>query len=257
MNKYEVTEIPVSEIYLQPGFNCRRDISLESVLDLAASIEKMGLQFPITIQPWTEQEGKSYRLVCGHRRLITTRDHLDWTTIPAYIIPDLSEEQARALNFSENFDRKDLNILDEAEWIHSEYGHLSLREAGGILGKSSTWVQTRRRLLTLPERVQSAASAGRLSVSDIEFLFTVSPETMDDRLDQIIRNKVKGKKSKPGAHKSTRKLGSNQIRALATNMLEKHGNSPVYQSSVATLLWLADGLTLEELFDKLSEIERG
>ena len=73
----------------------------------------------MVVQPITDMADKQpaacdYRLLAGHRRFQAIKTFLKWHCIPAMIHAGLSDREARMLNFCENLERKDLNILEEA-----------------------------------------------------------------------------------------------------------------------------------------------
>src|SRR5690348_11843059 len=72
----KVYQVPMNEIFADDEFNCRGVIDPMTVIDLANDIrdkektrgEGMGLIEPITLQPWSKEPGKKYRIVAGYRR---------------------------------------------------------------------------------------------------------------------------------------------------------------------------------------------
>jgi ParB/RepB/Spo0J family partition protein len=183
-NNYEVHEIPMAEIHSDQGFNCRGFIAPMDVHSLAKDIDQNGLQFPIAVQPAEEiagelPDGKCYRIVAGHRRHrafeILRRD-----VIPAMIKRGLTEVQARVFNLSENLQRAELNILQEAKAL------LKLKELGLVqeaaaeaVGRTRSWVQIRYNLLELPEVIQEEAAAGLLNQAQIKQIYGLKG-TSDD-----------------------------------------------------------------------------
>ena len=126
LREYDVFALPLSSIYYDADFNCRGQFTLESVSELAESIrqkgggvELRGLDFPVVVQPTAEvvgtvPSGFDYRLIAGHRRFRAVEFFLKWADIPAMVRHELTGYQARLLNFTENLERKDLNMLQEA-----------------------------------------------------------------------------------------------------------------------------------------------
>jgi ParB/RepB/Spo0J family partition protein len=180
--KYVVFDVPLADIFYDEEFNCRGPISPQSVATLAQTIEDDGLQFPIIIQPHEGRTGKSYRIVAGHRRfkayLFLKRD-----TIPAMIRENLTERQAQIINFTENLERSDLNMVEEAQVIRRLYPALgtkdsdtSLRGAGKEMKKSARWVEARLRLLELPEKVQKMFASGRLAKHFLDKLWRLKSD---------------------------------------------------------------------------------
>ena len=172
LEQYQAYPIPATTIYYDAAFNCRGEVTLQSVRELADSIAQAGrLICPVAVQPWTEEPGCEYRLIVGHRRFRAVTAFLKWTEIPAYICEGLSDHDARMLNVVENLQRKSLNILEEARAIQNLYPNgASVRQAAGELKQSTRWVWVRVRLVRMPEAVQQQAAAGLLSQANLERL---------------------------------------------------------------------------------------
>jgi ParB family chromosome partitioning protein len=190
--QYDVFEIPVDDIYFDAEFNCRGSFTLQSVQDLADSIEKHGLQFPIVVQPYA-QDGFAYRLLAGHRRFRATTTYLKWTQIPACIRYDLTEHQSRILNLTENLERKDLNILEEAKALGNLYPDgVSLRVAAAEIKRPTRWVHVRLRLLEMPDEVQQWAAAGFLSAVNLDALAQL--ETDEQKIEAAVSIRMQKQK---------------------------------------------------------------
>lgn len=193
-------EIPLEDIYCDDHFNCRGPIPPIDVIPLARSIDAVGLQQPITLQPWDKQPGKKYRILSGHRRFQAFR-LLDppRKTIPAIINEKpLSELDCRRLNLEENLKRKDLNILQEALAIKpfQDAGWTQDDMARELL-QSKGWVQARTALLKLPEDIQQVAAAGLLTQEHIKQLATMkSRQAQVDAVKKIKDAKLAGDKKK-------------------------------------------------------------
>jgi ParB family chromosome partitioning protein len=192
LKHYDTFEIPIEEIFYDESFNCRGAFSLESIAELSESIGEIGLQFPVVVQPW---EGR-FRLLAGHRRYKACTVFLRWDKIPAVVRTDLNLHQARLLNLTENLERKDLNMLEEAKALQAMYPEgVSLRVAAAELKRPTRWVHTRQRLVQLPEEVQQLAAAGRIVATDIEALWNLPEDERVDGAQKITRCQkgVKGK----------------------------------------------------------------
>jgi len=187
--QYDVFALPLSSIYYDADFNCRGQFMLESVSELADSIrqkgdgaELKGLDFPVVVQPVAEvegglPEGYEYRLLAGHRRFRAVEFYLKWTRVPAMVRRGLSDYQARLLNFTENLEREDLNMLQEAIALQRLYPEgVTLRQGHKDLNRSTKWVAARLRLLTLSPEIQAQAAAGLLSAVTIERLHREAPD---------------------------------------------------------------------------------
>lgn len=187
--EYDAYGIPATSIFYDESFNCRGPFAVQTVQDLADSIRDTGLQFPVVVQPW-DREGFAYRLLAGHRRYVAVTRLLGWMEVPGNVRRNLTERQARVLNFTENLERKDLNPLEEAQAL----GHLfpqgvSLRVAAAELKRPTGWVHDRLRLLTLPEEVQQLAASRLLSMVHIKMLVTLTPDKQIDAARKIVEAK--------------------------------------------------------------------
>ena len=183
LEQYDAFAVPLKAIYYDAEFNCRGQFTLESVQDLAENIRLRGggaalrgLDFPVVVQPIADMVGEKpagfeYRLVAGHRRFKAVETFLKWPCIPSMIRPRLSDHEARMLNFIENLERKDLNLLEEARALGRLYPEgVPLRVAAKEIKRPTQWVHDRQRLLTLPEEVQQLAATGLLAACNVKVL---------------------------------------------------------------------------------------
>lgn len=156
----------ISDILDEPLFNSRNQFPLSSVEELAASIQKNGLDLPVMVRP-IDHEVYLYHLVYGHRRLAAARDILGWKLIEAHC-REMTETEAVRLNFEENFSRINLTVIEEAQAIARMFsGALSAKVVGEAINKPPSFVSQRRTLLTFPEEVQKMFASGRLKLSHI------------------------------------------------------------------------------------------
>lgn len=192
--QYDVYALPAGDIYFDAGFNCRGSFTLQSVADLADSIRQSGLQFPVVVQPYTKK-GYQWRLLAGHRRFKAVTTFLKWETIPATVRHALTEHQARILNLTENLERKDLNMLEEARALRNLYpGSISLRQASRELKRPTRWIHIRFRLLELPGKIQKMAAAGILSAVNLEGISKLEAKQEQIKAaEAILKAKRRGK----------------------------------------------------------------
>jgi len=229
LEQYDVFSLPVSDVFYDTDFNCRGQFTLQSVEELAQSIDELGLQFPTVVQPAEEvegfeHEGFQWRLIAGHRRFRAVTTFLKWTKIPATVWSGLNDRQARMFNFTENLERQDLNVLEEARALGRLFPEgASLREAARELKRHTRWVQARFRLLKLPEEVQVKVAAGTLSLVDMEAVAQFdTPETQIKAANDIAKAKRRGRhpsETKPGRSFRYRKTKA-QINRMIANLME-------------------------------------
>lgn len=168
MDRYVTVMIPMSEIYCDGSFNCRGQVAMSEVMDLAADIKARGLSFPLHLQEHTLKPPFKYRIISGHRRF-TAMKYNKAVEAPCVIRKDLlSEVEAREENLRENIQRADLTMLQEARAIGYFTGlGWSVNQIAKKLGKSNGWVEPRRRLLLLPTEVRDAADKGVVTQNHI------------------------------------------------------------------------------------------
>jgi len=252
LEQYDVFSLPVSEVYYDADFNCRGAFTPQSVEELAQSIDELGLQFPVVVQPVEEvqdfeQEVYRWRLIAGHRRFRAVTTLLKWTEIPATVWSGLNDRQARMFNFTENLERQDLNVLEEAQALGRLFPEgASLREAARELKRHTRWVHVRFRLLKLPEEVQIKVAAGTLSLADIEVLNQFnSPE------DQIKAAAEIAKAKRCGRHPSETKLGRSipcrrKTKAQINRMIAKLMEHGLDGLTTRALAWATGSISDDE-----------
>jgi len=200
---YNIQNIPMAELFHDVEFNCRGQIRPTDVYALSQDIGKNGLAMPIIVQPIPAnhiQAGKyKFRIVAGHRRHKAI-ELLKWETIPAIVRTDLSQQQAMILNLSENLQRSQLNILEEALSVSKLIPPLSEEDVASQLGQSRGWVMVRKRLLALPPPMQEAAVAKKITQADISDLYTFRNDVpaMEALYNKILDAKLTGKAVQKG-----------------------------------------------------------
>jgi ParB/RepB/Spo0J family partition protein len=125
--------------------------------ELADSLNKEGLLQPIKVRPIAN----GYELIYGHRRAMAMK-HLGWGECDA-IIEELDDDSALTQSIMENLHRSDMTSMEEATIYHNliENG-TSANQIANMIGKSSTYVQSRTKLLQLPDEVKSMVAPKQL-----------------------------------------------------------------------------------------------
>lgn len=172
-------DIPLGQIFADDEFNCRGKINPIDVYELAQDIQRKGLINPVLIEPCNEADklksgGRPYKLLAGYRRLMA-HGVAKLATIKCQLLKKtLDASEALFVNLSENAQRQELNIMQEAKTIARliELGHARDYIASRT-GQSQGWVQVRTMLLELPEEVQKEAEVGMIGQSQIRELYSV------------------------------------------------------------------------------------
>jgi ParB/RepB/Spo0J family partition protein len=221
--QYDVFQIPIFQIWVDDEFNCRQQITKESIESTAASIEQDGLLFPVDVQPIDEVAGDTpggfrYRLVCGFRRLQSCK-MIGWQEVPARVRKGLTERQAALLNLTENLERKDLNTLEEALALDKLFPvYRTIKSIATELNKPTKWVSVRRTLLTLSPWIQKAVASGRFTDRDLQAI--QHSHDPDEKARELLRAMKQGRKSKVlynGRH--VRK--KTEVKELIVSMLDE------------------------------------
>lgn len=256
----QVTELPINDLHNDEDFNCRGKIAPIDVVDLVKSIESMGLQNPITVQPYSlemqAKTGKKYRIVSGYRR------HMAYVvmqkkTMPCIIRDHLSDVDARILNLGENLSRKDLNILQEAKALSKlKTAGLPQEAVADQLNMSRGWVQVRFMLLDLPEPIQLEAAAGLLNQQQIRDVYSLPTSQLQFEAVKQIKD-AKGRGEKSPKVKKTPKLSihlrqqrdRNAIFEMMEHIQEYIGNN----FGTRCLAWAAGEITTADLMINIRE----
>lgn len=252
----------IDDILCDDEFNCRGAIAPIDVIDLARSIDNIGLQQPITIQPYDKHPGKKYRIISGHRRYQAYRLlQPKRETIPAIINSNpMDELSARKLNLEENLKRKDLNILQEARaLIPFDRAGWTQEEMASQLAMSKGWVQTRLALLKLPEEIQQVAAAGLLTQDHIKQLSSIkSRQAQFEAVKKIKEAKLAGEKKKIEVVKKKRDVLAKKRREPSEmfDMIEMISKAIGFGFHTRCLAWAAGEISDFQLMQELKEESR-
>jgi ParB family transcriptional regulator, chromosome partitioning protein len=205
-------------------FQPRRYFDRESLLELQASIQQLGILEPLVVRAVA---GKSdeYELIGGERRWRCAKE-LQLTSVPIVIV-ELSDEEAYLAALHDNSHREDLNPIDETEYILKLLGHWLKLEVEGVKsilyrlrnqkasGNVSTdgeseddksmeivarvigqvkkgltpisFVETRLPLLKLPEEILAAIRTGEIEYTKAKSIAKVEDE---ERRADLLRSAV-------------------------------------------------------------------
>jgi len=252
--QFDTFSIDVNKVFIDSDFNCRGYFTLESISDLAASIRELGLQTPVVVQPYAHEQ-YDYRLIAGYRRFAACTRLLGYTEVPGTIRTDLTEEQARILNLTENLERRDLNILEEAKAIRHTFPNGSVRAIAKALNRPGRWVHARQLLLRLPEEVQQIAAAGWLKQLSIVALSQLtSPEDQIEGARQILAAKQLNSRNQTNLPKKYRaKYEGRKTKEQITKIVARMLGEGVYGGMPRVAMWCAGKITDADLMADIKE----
>ena len=208
--------------------------------------------------PW------EFRLIAGHRRYMALDYWTDIYRARCCIIDGLTGGQARALNFTDNLQRRDLNILQEAEALLKSWGDKEIKVIARLVGESKRWVQTRLDLLLLPDYVQKKAAAGQLSQYDIETLAGLDERSIELTFQGLVTTKgkkgrlpvVKGRqpwrKRPRGKEEIGRTLGFVSVNKQFSNISDEN-----LAYIAATLSWVTRDIDSKEFLENRLDFPQG
>jgi ParB family chromosome partitioning protein len=171
----DVVSLPVDELnlrLLEPSSDPIRK-GVGDIEELARSISQFGLLQPLIVRA----RGPRFEVVAGNRRLAAIRK-LKWRKAPCHIL-ELSDKEAFEISLEENLERNNLDPIEEAEAFRkyvetSGWGGIS--ELSQKIGRSTSFVSKRIRLLTLPPPIVAEFLRRRKSLSAAEELLSLEPD---------------------------------------------------------------------------------
>jgi ParB family chromosome partitioning protein len=200
----EFAEVPLDDIMVEPQVREEFEDEENTDAEMQASIRKHGVFQPIVIRR-VEGFPKPYKLVAGERRYRNSRG-AGKTTVPSIIKKNMTDEEAAAVQFAENVQRKNLTQIEQAKRIQKDLDELGSVEA--VLEKHSkgrAWLSKILSLLKLPEQAKRLISE-KVS-SDLEVINAVKTiEKHDPAKAKNLVDTLKATRGKEDARKQVAKV---------------------------------------------------
>jgi len=165
-------------------FQPRKEFDEHKLRDLADSIRQYGVLQPLVVtkREVEKEDGglaSEYELIAGERRLRASKI-AGLSQVPVIIrTADESDLVKLELAIIENLQREDLNPIDRAvafKKLADDFG-MKHRQIGEKIGKSREYVANTLRLLALPEEMQQALSAGKITEGHTRPLLMLTDRT--------------------------------------------------------------------------------
>lgn len=258
----QIHVIKLVDIHMNEEFNCRGHIAPIDVVELAKDIKIRGLISPVVVTPYIEsrqkETGYKYLLIAGYRRLVAHKIN-EMLTIEAIVRTDLeNESEARFFNLSENLQRKDLNILQEALALKKlkDLGVTEV-EAAERLTQSRGWVQIRYMLLKLPNDIQQEVAAGFITQSDIRDIYTIIHSGNIQGAYEAVRKlkdaKIKGIKVTTNKRRKSLTAKMKRQRAEMFEMMEHIRLNIGHNFGTRCLAWAAGEINNLDLYESIKD----
>jgi ParB family transcriptional regulator, chromosome partitioning protein len=173
-----LAEIPVSAIVAnrrQP----RQAFDEDSLAELAASIEMVGLLQPVVVR---QSPGGRFELIMGERRWRACQ--LAGVDVIPAIVRETADDELLRDALIENLHREQLNPLEEAAAYQQLLDDFAVThdELARRVGRSRPHISNTIRLLSLPPAVQKRVAAGVLSAGHARALLSVEDAVAQEEL---------------------------------------------------------------------------
>ncbi len=182
-----VATIAISQIETNP-FQPRTSFEQEALNELAESIKQLGIIQPVTVRKVAVNK---YQLISGERRYRASQ-LAGLTEIPAYI-RIANDQSMLEMAIVENVQRQDLDAIEVALSYQRllDECKLTQEQLAEKMGKSRSNVANFLRLLRLPDAVQAAIIARKISMGHARALLSLSdPEKQHILLELILRDEL-------------------------------------------------------------------
>ncbi len=158
-----------------------------SLNDLANSIKSHGIIQPLVLR----RLGDKYEIIAGERRYRAAMI-AGLASVPA-VIAKIDDQKAQEVAVTENVQRKELNPIEEAKSYQAllNAGFMSKEEFSKKLGIPLSVLETKLKLLNLPQEVQDALLAGKISERHARTLMKIKESNNQVKwLHEIIEKKL-------------------------------------------------------------------
>ena len=147
----------------------RKLFEKEALIELSASIKERGIIQPLIVRKSDDQDDK-FELIAGERRLQAAQS-AGLHEVPVVII-EADNLKSLELAIIENVQRKDLNVVEEAEsyknLIHNF--HYDQDKVSKFIGKSRSHISNSLRILSLPEKIIEMLRDDKLTLGHAKVL---------------------------------------------------------------------------------------
>jgi len=203
--KDSIFNIEVDKIKPNP-FQPRKEISSESLKELADSIKEHGVLQPLIvtkIEKTTDRgQDVEYELVAGERRWRASKI-AGLPHVPVIIRGSSIANKRLEIALVENIQRENLNPIDSALAFKRLQDEFNLRHSdiAEKVGKKRTTITNAIRLLNLPIKVQGAMLANKISEGHGRALLLAKPEARLSLFNDILKNGLNVRQAEERARK--------------------------------------------------------
>jgi ParB family chromosome partitioning protein len=234
-----IIEIPPLDILRCP-WQPRSEFNEDLLRELADSIKANGIIQPPVCRRLPN--GK-YELIVGERRLRASV--MAGMTKIKVVLVDASDQKVAEMAVTENIQRRDLNVIEEAEGyrlLQDKFG-LTQEAVSERVGKSRPTIANALRLLDLPDEVKQLIAQNLISTGHAKVLLSEEDEKerillaraiVNDGLTvRALENRISRRKNPPTPSRVTPDLSDAYVRSL-TDAIRRQVGCAVRLSPAAT-----------------------
>lgn len=193
----------------------RIQFDTEALEELTASIREHGVLQPLVVQ---ELDNENYQLIAGERRLRASLK-AGLLTVPVIIKEIKNEDHLLEIALIENIQRKDLNVVEEAEAYNKliEKFHYTQEEAAQKVGKKRSTITNILRLLQLPEYVKQDLHEKKLTEGHARVLLRLidQPKELQEIRNKILQKNLSVRQTENSIRKKQHHIRSSAISTIA------------------------------------------
>jgi ParB family transcriptional regulator, chromosome partitioning protein len=190
-----IFQIEIDKIVPNP-YQPRRHFDEESMLELAQSIQEVGIIQPLIVSKVEENTDTgtrvTYQLIAGERRLRASK-RVGLLRVPAVVRRGMTNKANLELAIIENIQRSDLNPIESGRAyarLQDEFG-LTQREISSRVGKSRESVANTLRLLNAPSYIQEAVGTRKINESQARVLIGIEDPIRQKRMfEKLVNEKM-------------------------------------------------------------------
>ena len=147
----------------------RKLFEKEALIELSDSIKERGIIQPLIVRKSDDQEDK-FELIAGERRLQAAQS-AGLHEVPVVII-EADNLKSLELAIIENVQRKDLNVVEEAESYRNLIHNFNYDQdkVSKFIGKSRSHISNSLRILSLPEKIIEMLRDDKLTLGHAKVL---------------------------------------------------------------------------------------
>ncbi|MBU1136894.1 ParB/RepB/Spo0J family partition protein [Patescibacteria group bacterium] len=214
VRKESIFNIEIDKIRPNPN-QPRKDIGAEAIKELADSIKEHGILQPLLVskieKPSERGRQVEYEIIAGERRWRAAK-LAGLPSVPV-IIRDSSANQKLEIALVENIQRKNLNAIETAmayRQLQEQFG-LKHHEIARKVGKERTTVSNAMRILSLPQEVQDAIVAGKLSEGHARAMLLARPVARLPIFRRVLRENLSVRRAEDLARRVARPVAAGGI----------------------------------------------